>query len=426
MEVIIFLIALVVCIAAGFVSKINPGALAIVCAALIGVFLCNFSFNKVLGMWPMSIFMMLLMVMLFYGFAFANGTLAKVAKYIPYWMRKCPALLPIALFLLCFTVSAIGVGPFGVFAILGPIVMAVALDAGIPRLVAAFAIIGGGGMGALSPISTGGIVIKNYATVTGYGAMADAIVMNVWLNIIIADALIFLITYVLFKGWRLPDATYEKPEPFDKKQRQTLIIIAVVLALTILPSVLYAFVGSPFLKLLKEALNVSVCCAFGCALCCLLKVANEKDAFKTMPWPTILLICGVSMLIQVAVEFGIVDQLSAWLTANVSGTIAMYIALLISAAMSFFSSSLGVVVPTLSTLVPALEAITGATPGLLFSIITIAAMLSGYGPFSAGGGITLGGVTDEVERKKLYTYLLIASPVLVVFFALLVFVGIIA
>jgi di/tricarboxylate transporter len=369
--------------------------------------------------------MMLMMVMLFYGFAVVNGTLTLVAKHTTYCMRRVPGLLPIILWLLCIALSAAGVGPYGVFAIMGPTVMAIAKEVGIPRLLAAVIVISAGAIGAGSPVSTGGIVISNCAELIGYGSIAGNISNNVWLNLFIAQGLVFILVYIVMRGWRIDTSNLAKPDPMNENQKKTATIILIVLVLTFAPPILSALIDSEILRIITDSMNVTITCAIGVVLCMLFNVASEREAFKSMPWPTIILICGMSLLIGVAVSSGLVDQLSEWMMAHVENDGVIYLLLIISGVMSFFSSTLGVVVPTLSTLIPSFVAITGASPGFLFSIITISAMLAGYSPFSSAGGITLSGVSEEGERKRLYTVLLAASPTLVMFFVVLVFFGII-
>ena len=426
MEIGLFLAALAIAIAVGFFTKANAGLVAMVFAACLGILVCGFSLNAILALWPIKLFLMLAMVMLFYGFAMTNGTLALLSEHITYSTRKVPWLLPIALWAFCLAVSAAGVGPFGVFAILGPTVMAIAMKAGIPRLLAAVTVISGGSIGALSPISTGGIVVGNYAELVGYGDIAGSIIGNVFVNLLIAQGLVFAVVYIVQKGWKPRTGEIARPAKMNRNQKVNLALIVIVLVLTFIPAMLSAMTGAAWLTKMAKVCDVTITSALGAVLCGALKVGSEKDAFRSVPWGTVFLISGMCLLINTAVEYGIVDSLSAWLTSNVESAAVIYLLIVIAGVMSFFSSTLGVVVPTLSTLVPALAAITGATPGLLFSLITVSAMLSGYSPFSSSGGITMSGLQDEAERKRLYIQLLAGSPILVACFAVLVAVGVIA
>ena len=73
------------------------------------------------------------------------------------------------------------------------------------------------------------------------------------------------------------------------------------------------------------------------------------------------MICGVGMLIALGVKLGIITTLSEWLANNVPVWVIPVLLCLISAIMSVFSSTLGVVAPTLFPIVPAL-ALTSTKP----------------------------------------------------------------
>ncbi|NLI90622.1 MAG: di-/tricarboxylate transporter [Peptococcaceae bacterium] len=422
--VYMFIAALLISIILGFALKINIGYIAIAFAFINGLFFYGFSVKQVVGMWPLSLFMMLLMVMLFYGFAIANGTVESLAGHIAYSTRKVPYLLPFALWLFCLVIAASGAGPYAVFAFLSPIVMGISIKSGMRRLLAAVIVITGGSIGGQFPISAGGIVIKNYATMAGYEALASSIALDVFINTLIGQGLIFLGMYIVLKGFRLTEVNMEKPEPLNQKQKITLGIIVFVLALTVLPALLaMVFPGSALFKVLKGFGDVTATSAIGIILCLFFRVGKEKDAINKVPWNTIILICGMGVLIQSAVSIGVIDSLSKWIQSNVDATMAAYLLITTSAVMSFFSSTLGVVVPTLSALVPVFQNITGAAPGFLFSILTVPALLTGYSPFSSSGAITMTGVPSEEERNRIFKFLLAAPFVWYVYFNLLVFIG---
>ena len=75
--------------------------------------------------------------------------------------------------------------------------------------------------------------------------------------------------------------------------------------------------------------------------------------------------------------------------------------------MSFFSASLGVVIPTLSLLVPSLATATGLAPMLLFAMVSVPCLYTGCSPFSTAGGMALAGLDDDAERDKLFKKLLV-------------------
>jgi di/tricarboxylate transporter len=422
--VTLFIAAIVLSIGLSFVLKLNAGSFAMVFAFINGIYFYGFSVKDVVAMWPVNLFLMLFTVMFFYSFAISNGTIEKLAAHIAYRARNIPWLLPIALWLFCMAIAASGAGPYAVWAFLAPIVIGICVKSGISPILAAVTVISGGSIGGQCPISVGGIVIKNYAAISGFEAISESISLHVFWNTLLGQGLVFWAVYGLTKGYRTKMIAIDEPESLSKRQILNLWIILFVLLLTVLPAVAaFIFPHVEVVILMKKAGDVTVTSSIGILLCFLFKISTEKEAFSKVPWSTILLICGIGMLIQTAVSIGVIKSLSAWISENIEGRSAIYLLIATSAVMSFFSSTLGVVVPTLSTLVPVFASITGTDPGFLFSILTVPALLTGYSPFSSSGAITMTGASSEAERQLLFRYMLAAPFIMFAVSNLLVFTG---
>lgn len=158
---------------------------------------------------------------------------------------------------------------------------------------------------------------------------------------------------------------------------------------------------------MKRQMDPTFVSIIAVVLCLLLKLGNEKDAIAKVPWSVIILLCGMGVLIEVAVKVGTIKALAAWMSTHVSADSAPLVLGAVASVMSFFSSTMGVVMPTLYPLVPELVNSVGADPATLFSIITVCAAFTGFSPFSSGGALSLTGVSDEGERKKLFNQLLV-------------------
>ena len=127
------------------------------------------------------------------------------------------------------------------------------------------------------------------------------------------------------------------------------------------------------------------------------------------------MICGVGMLINVAIEAGTIDLLASWAGSSLPVWLIPLAFSLVGAIMSFFSSTLGVVCPALFPLVPSLAAATGINPMILFTCIVIGAQSSAISPFSSGGSLILGSCHTEEDRTTMFPRLLfIAVPVSII------------
>lgn len=159
-------------------------------------------------------------------------------------------------------------------------------------------------------------------------------------------------------------------------------------------------------------LDVGLTSFFVAAVLILLGVAKEKQALAKIPWGTLLLICGVGVLMNVVIEMGGIDLISEALLAIMTPATAAPIIAFISSILSFFSSTTGVViptmVPTIGTIVDSLE--TGSAGFIsLTSVMISSSLSSAFSPASTGGGLILAAYmaasnseNKEQEQQKLF------------------------
>lgn len=177
------------------------------------------------------------------------------------------------------------------------------------------------------------------------------------------------------------------------------------------------FLTSCFFNKTGSLCDVTVVSAVGIILCLLFKVGKEVDVIHKVPFSITIMICSMGMLINIAINGGLVELLSDWITANInSSTFAPYmLTLTASSIISFFAATLGVVIPTLSLLVPSLVATTGLSPILLFTLVSLPGLYTGCSPFSTCGAMALAGLDDDKERDKLFKKLLILPIICAVY-----------
>ena len=138
----------------------------------------------------------------------------------------------------------------------------------------------------------------------------------------------------------------------------------------------------------------------------LLKLADEKKVVAMVPWGTLIMICGVGMLIEVAIQAGVINELSDWVSTTIPFWVIPVAMCVIGAFMSLFASTLGVVTPALFPIVPAIAVATGYNPTVLFVCIVVGAQASAISPFSSGGSLILGSTPQGVNQSQLFNDLL--------------------
>ncbi|MCC8048060.1 MAG: hypothetical protein LIO52_03040 [Oscillospiraceae bacterium] len=243
---------------------------------------------------------------------------------------------------------------------------------------------------------------------------------------LVASLIFFIIAYIVFRGWTChADTGAEKPEAFNRQQRTSIVLIIVFTALVVLPPVFSGlFGGSFFTWLSKKADATLLAICFG-VLSIIFKVGDEKKAIAGVPWKTIIMVCGMGVLISVASEAGAMDYISTYMGNSFSAAALPFVMGIVAAVMSLFSSTMGVVVPTLFPLIYAVCAASGANPVILFSIVPLAATSAGNSPFSLQGGLVQSALESDEERSKMFFTLIIVAVVLTILSLALVALGIV-
>lgn len=405
----------------GYKTKINTGFFCIVFAYVIGCFVMGLKPKALIGYWPTNTMFVILAVSLFYNVAAANGTLEKISRSLLYACRKFPGLLPYALFFVAVILSVMGAAYFTVLAFLAPITLLICEEARMDKLTGAVAINCGALAGGNFPTAALGVVFRGLMD-TAYEATPELTAVDSLSSSLTMCGLAIVSSLIIITLFRFGFKTnrnigkgvkFEKPEAYDKKQKQTLILILVMMAVVLIFPVLKLLIpGSKAISTLAGKIDVGLVAIVFAVIALLLKLAPQKEIIARVPWNTILMIAGAGMLIAVAVEAGTIEMLSAWIGSNVPVILIPMAFSLVGAIMSFFSSTTGVVCPALFPLIPALAAATGLNPVALFTCTVLGAQSSAISPFSSGGSLILGSCSQEEERNHLFNRLLfVAVPI---------------
>ncbi len=405
---VVFIICVLLAIFGGFFLKVNAGILATILAMILGILGCGFSATKVIGLWPSKLMMTLVFMTFFFGFAINNGTLKGIIERSIWLGRKCPALIPIMLYAINYVLSAIGVPAYALFAFTAGIIVPICVKCGINLILAAIIVIGAPIAGGYSAVGQFGIITNNTMLTHGYTPeQAVVLVQNMWLNNTIIQVLVFLLFYFILKAYKTKvSADIDKPDPFNIVQKKTAMLLLIAFGSMIIISVLKTLIGGDFFTMLNKFNDVLVIIPILIVLALMLKIGNEKEAVRRIPFSSIILVCGISTLISVGLEGGVLDDITEWAAKNVNSTVAPYFLCVAGSFMSYFVSTTSGVIPTLGMMVAGIVQSTGLNTAFLYSCISVPAGFTGFSPFSSGGSITLGSISDEELSKPLYKTLL--------------------
>lgn len=405
------LVLLVLAIFLGFFRKMNTGLIAFAFALLLGK-MAGIADKEIIKGFNYSLFIMLLGVTYLFSLAQMNGCLELLAKKVVAMAGKRTWLIPIIIYLFSTVLSAIGPGTVPTMAIMMVFAMALAAEMNInPAMLSALSVLGASG-GGVSPLASTGIIGINLCA--GFGVTGTEIPFLV--NGILSSTVYGTVVYFICGGYKLHssgETSLNDLPTFNKNQIITLVGIAVLVFVVMV------------LKI-----NVGLA-AFGvAAVLSLLRVADETKAILRIPWGTLLLITGVGVLMNMIIKVGGIALLADLLASVMTERTAMTVLGLTSGIMSWFSSTSGVVMPTLLPVIPDIIARIGGdlNPIEMATGITMMSNTAGISPLSTGGALALAAYSSAAnsnpeEQQSLFLRMFGISALGVVVLAFLAYFG---
>lgn len=384
--------ALVFAIVLSCVTQLNVGIIAIALAWLIGVYLGGMPVKQIAAGFPAELFLTLAGVTLLFSQAQANGTLDKLARHAVRLCRGNAGVLPVMFFLLAAALASIGPGNIATAALLAPTAMATASRSRIPAFLMAIMVGNGANSGSLSPFAPTGIIVNGLMERIGLpGAQ-----LQTWTGNLLAHAVVAFAGYALFGGIALfrqrgapaGDAVHE--EPFTRQQWITIAAIAALI-----------------LAVLFAKANIGMAAFTAAALLSLSGASSDGEAIKRMPWNTLLMVSGVTILIALLEKTqGI--ELFASLIAKVSTTeSATAVVAFITGLVSAYSSTSGVVLPAFLPTIPSLvEQLGGGNAYAIAGAMNVGGHLVDVSPLSTIGALCVASISSHEESRRLFHQLL--------------------
>ena len=396
---LVSLIILVLVIFIGFFRKINVGLVAILAVTIFGTFIGEKDSVIIKG-FSSSLFIMLLGVSFLCSIGITNGSLELMSKKILKLSGGYAFIAPILIYIIGFGIAAIGPGCVPALGIVAALSLPLGKSTGYDPVM--LAIIGeiGSFTGRFSPITPESLLIQKLTEPQGITNYQSIILIYASVTTIILSVIIFII----FKGYKVKTQKMEQNEipSFNKNQIFTLIGFLIVI------------IACTFYKR-----NVGLISFAVGILLILIKAADEKVVFKAISWSTLLMITGFGMLMDIVILVGGVSLLSDSLAKIMTPHTAVAIQGLTGGIMSWFSSAIGVVWPTLVPTVGNIANSVGVPADSLISILCLTASFAGLSPASTGGGLIMAAnATDpdftKEKENKLFIKLFAISVLMVI------------
>jgi di/tricarboxylate transporter len=404
-------------------EDLNVGFLSIALGIVVGGIWLNLNAAKVMSAFPLGLFMILAGVTFLFGLASTNGTMEKVAAHALRACRGQPAWLPLITYLLVTILTTIGPGNIAATALVAPVAMAIAVRVGLSAFLMTLLVVGAANGAAFSPftptgIISNGLIAKMASQLPGLlqGWTLDRLAWKIHFNSTWCQGIINIGGFLVMGGWLWIkrkrsmavniDELAPKPEPFTVKQWYTLIAIILLVVLVIAPSLpgVRGMVPKEVLNLLANVGSVAFLLA---AILMLLNAGDSKAAVLAMPWSVIMLVCGVTVLIDVMDRAGGLNAMVKMIGAT-SGPVSVNFWLgLWTGVISAYSSSSGVVMPMFLPLVPGLaKEVSGADVVAMISSINIGSHLVDTSPLSTLGALCIACAGAHENKSKLFRNLL--------------------
>jgi di/tricarboxylate transporter len=239
------------------------------------------------------------------------------------------------------------------------------------------------------------VIANNAMSRTGLGGFEG----RVWFANFAAHVLVAGAAYLAFvwMGSRqaprepVPGATMAALEPVSARQRLTMALIAAWIA-----------------GVLVLNLNLGLSAFAAAAIVLLCNASDESAAVKQMPWGIIMMVCGVSVLVALLEKTGGMDLFTDLLARTASPVTLNGVIALVTGAISTYSSTSGVVLPTfLPTATTLVEKVGGGDPLAVALSINVGSSLVDVSPLSTIGALCVAAVADAVTARKLFRALLI-------------------
>lgn len=375
------LILLLAAIVIGFWRKANVGILCIGFSMILMI-AYGLDSKEVIAGFSSSLFIQMVGITYLFSIINGNGTLELLAKKMVALVGKKRHLIPFVMYALGFIICAVGPGAIPSLAIVPVIAIPVAISAGVNPIMTA--VIGDLGVmsGRMSPLTPESAVVRELMEAQGMKGNTIPIMTGMIITALVVAALV----YVYYKGWKVDENVSVSEEKLAKFNTRQWLSLAGLLVLAI---------GALFFSW-----NVGLTGFLVGTVLVVLGDAQEKKAIAGIPWNVILMVMGVGILMNIISISGGIDIMVAGLEKVMGPHTAAMIMAIAAGIMSFFSSGLGVVFPTLIPTASGLASGLGVSAVQLVTVIVIGGTVSGFTPISTTGALIMAGVAQQENADE--------------------------
>lgn len=384
------IVVLIVIIALACWKKLNAGVLSIIGAFFLLV-VSGQGTAGALSNFNGTLFIQYAMLMMVYGIPSYTGAMNLLLKKV---VRKCGSnmirLFPLVMFAIGMIANLMGAGGtilsamIIITAVLGP-------NMGLNPILMPVMMLLGCNAGTLHPKHQAGLVAYSVLEPLGHTIESS---WTLYYAACILATLYAMVLYIALKGYKVnADAAFDSKEElpaFNTKQKISLIGMLIQIILSNLTS-----------------WEIGMIAAVIVVVEILLGVLTQKEALTSIvSYPTLIMICGVSILVKQVQSFGGIDLIVTTIAPMINKiTVTPFVALM-SGMLSWVSSTMGVVMPTV---IPLLDGFVDSVGGAVtFNTLLVACVSSSHmaalSPLSTGGGSIMAYVASQDAKADTSLY----------------------
>jgi di/tricarboxylate transporter len=408
------LVVLLIMFVVASVLPINLGIMGFVAAFVIGALLGGMTVDDLFGVFPGDLFILLAGVTFLFAIAQNNGTVDLLMNWGVRLVGGNVGLVPWIMFILTALVTGVGALSSAGVAIVAPVALRSAAQYRISPLLMGIMVVQGATAGSYSPISPFGIITN--------GVLASRDLPQnpglLFANSLVFNAVIAALVFVAFGGLRLlrrritlEEATTSTDAGGESDDGGLTFYRGATLAgIAVLAISAFAFSSSDRFDIGFAAFVIGF-------VLVLIAPREQGAALGRMPWPAILLICGILTYVGVLDQIGTIEYMQDLIAGVGNPVVAALAASYVGGIISAFASTAAVLGASIPLAEPILQGSGLSAIGVVTSIAISSAIVD-ISPLSTNGALLIANAQD-VDERKFFRQLLAWAVGVIVFAPLL-------
>jgi di/tricarboxylate transporter len=411
-EIISLLILLVMFIVAS-VLPINLGIMGFVAAFVVGTLLGGMTVDDLFAVFPGDLFILLAGVTFLFAIAQNNGTVDLLMNWGVRLVRGNVGLVPWIMFTLTTMVTGVGALSSAGVAIVAPVALRSAAKYQISPLLMGIMVVQGATAGSYSPISPFGIITNGVLSSRDLPQNPGLL----FANSLIFNAVIAALVFVAFGGIQLMRrrVSLDEATASEGKDESDSVVLtpyrgATLAGIVILAVSAFAFGSSDRFDIGFAAFIIGL-------VLVLISPREQGAALGRMPWPAILLICGILTYVGVLDQIGTITYMQDLIAGVGSPIIAALAASYVGGVISAFASTAAILGASIPLAEPILQG-SGISAIGVVTAIAISSAIVDISPLSTNGALLIANA-QNVDGRKFFRQLLAWAVGVVIFAPLL-------